>query len=128
MNKKNFGNSAKQTCLNTEETIANVNMSTPSNCHDVRRCCGKVCKELRGLKMHQQNCKVTKDLHRENFEVMQETMSEHSNMDTELGTQYACETPNIKIGIKLPKSDEQWSTANHFSQCFANFWNKFIKF
>ena len=33
-------------------------------------------------------------------------------IDFEFDTQYECEMPNIKRGIKLPKSDEQWSTAN----------------
>ena len=116
MNEESFGNSAQQTRQNAEATIANVNMSTPSNCCNVTCCCGKVCKGLRGLKMHQRNCRAIKDLHGETFEVMKETMSEHSdhNFDLELDAQYECEMPSIKRGIKQPKSDEQWSTANLF--------------
>jgi len=116
MNEGSFGNSAQQTRQNTEATITNVNTSTPSNCHNVTCCCGKVCKGLRGLKMHQRNCRAIKDLHGETFEVMQETMSENSdhNFDFELDAQYECVMPSIKRGIKLPKSDEQWSTANLF--------------
>ena len=47
---------------------------------------------------------------------MQETMSEHSdhNIDFELDAQYESEMPDIKRGVKLSKSDEQWSTANLF--------------
>ena len=66
--------------------------------------------------MHQRNCRAIKDLHGETFDVMQETMSEHSdhNFDFELDAQYKCKMPTIKRGIKLPKSYEQWSTANLF--------------
>ena len=66
-----FGNSAQQTRQNTEATIANVNTSTPSNCHHVTCCCGKVYKGLRGLKMHERNCPAIKGLHGETFEVVQ---------------------------------------------------------
>ena len=47
---------------------------------------------------------------------MQENMLEHSdhNFDFELDAQCESEMPNIKRGIKLPKSDDQWSTANLF--------------
>ena len=64
--------------------------------------------------MHQRNCRAIKDLHGEPFEGMQEAMSEHidHNIDFELDAQYECKVANIKRGIKLPKSDEQWSTAN----------------
>ena len=73
--------------------------------------------------MHQRNCRAVKDLHGETFEVIQETMSEHSdhNFDFELDAQYECEMPNIKRGIKLPKSDEQWSTANYFFSILCRF-------
>ena len=116
MDKESFGDNTQQTCPNTEATIANISTQTPSNCHHVTCCCGKDCKGLRGLKMHQRNCPAIKDLHGETFEVMQENMSEHSdhNIDFELDAQYEREMPNIKRGIKLPKSDEQWSTANLF--------------
>ena len=60
MGEESFGNSAQQTCLNTEATMANINTSTPSNCHHVTCCCGKVCKGLRGLKMHQRNCRAVR--------------------------------------------------------------------
>ena len=116
MTEGNFGNSAQQTRQNTDATIANVNMPTPSNCHHVTCCCVKVCNGLQGMKMHQWNCRAIQDLHDETFEVMQETMLEHSdhNFDFELDAEYECEMPNIKRGNKLPKSDEQWSTAHLF--------------
>ena len=64
--------------------------------------------------MHQWSCRAITDLHGETFEVMQETMSEHSDhtIDFEVDAQYESEMPNSKHGVKLPKSDEQWSTAN----------------
>ena len=114
MNEESFLDSTQNACPNTEAKIANISTQTPSNCHHVTCCCGKVCKGLRGLKMHQRNCRAIKDVHGETFEVMQETMSEHSdhNIDFELDAQYKSEVPNIKRGVQLPKSDEQWSTAN----------------
>ena len=102
MNEGSFGNSAQQTRQNTKATIANVSTSTPSTCHNVTCCCGTVCKGLRGLKMHQRNCRAIKDLHGEIFEVMQETMSEHSdhNFDFEADAQYECKMSSIKEELK----------------------------
>ena len=67
MNEGSFGNSAQETSKNTEAINVNVNTSTPSNCYNVTCCCGKVYKGLRGLKMHQRNCRAIKDLHGETF-------------------------------------------------------------
>ena len=61
MDKESFGDNTQQTCPNTEATIANISTQTPSNCHHVTCCCGKDCKGLRGLKMHQRNCRAIKD-------------------------------------------------------------------
>jgi len=48
--------------------------------------------------MHQRNCQAIKDLQGGTIEVIQETMSEHSdhNFECELGAQYECEMPSIK--------------------------------
>ena len=40
---------------------------SPSNCCNVKCCCGKICKGLHDLKMHQRNCRVIKDLKDEKF-------------------------------------------------------------
>ena len=93
MSEETFGNSAQKTRPNIEITMTNINTSTVSNCHHVTCCCRKVCKRLRGSKMHQRNCQAIKDLQGETFEIMQENMSELSdhNIDFELDAEYESE-------------------------------------
>ena len=87
----------------------------------VKCCCGKVCKGARGLKMHQRSCRVIDDLEDELQQQMSEVLTEHQNEDnvdtvnpeiSPINTQE--NFPDLKKGIKLPKSPLQWSTANDF--------------
>ena len=45
------------------------------NYHSVKCYCGKTCKGLHGLKMHQCNCLVVKDLVDEAFDIIEENLT-----------------------------------------------------
>ena len=69
--------------------------------------------------MHQRHCRITEDIANDQppeFEIL--------NVDTccELEVSIdSLEVPEIKPGIKLPKSNEEWNTANeYFTSIFLN--------
>ena len=115
---------------NERESTLNVNpaMEMPTqmclpvkSCKAVKCCCGKVCKGARGLKMHQRSCRVIDDLEDELQQQMTEALNDDNHEDntdpvnpeiSPLNTQE--NFPDLKRGIKLPKSPLQWSTANDF--------------
>ena len=72
----------------------------------------KLCKGLRGLKMHQRSCRVIIGLTDETFEVLEET----ENIDTgqTVDSVDFDSMPTIKPGIKLLRSDDQWKTTNAY--------------
>ena len=88
-------------------------------------CCGKVCKGLHGLKMHQCSCRVIDDLEQEIQEEMAELLIEYNediiHSDTSpLANQE--DFPLLKKGIKLPRSPSQWTRANKFFKpSFSNY-------
>ena len=91
------------------------------SCKAIKYCCGKVCKGARGLKMHQQSCRVIDDLEDELQQQMTETLNNDNHEDNidpvnpDISTLNILENfPDLKRGIKLPKSPLQWSTANDF--------------
>ena len=45
----------------------NATSENPSNCSHIKCSCGKVCKGIRGLKMHQRSFRVINDLEGEVF-------------------------------------------------------------
>ena len=73
--------------------------------------CGKKCKGLRGLKVHQRSCRAITSLNNDNIVIdntEQDAIENHfvtknSNQD---------EFPSLKGGVKLPKSPEDWNLAN----------------
>ena len=81
--------------------------------------CGKVCKGVRGLKIHQRNCRVIDDLEDELQQQMTEALNKNDNEEDVVDpdvSHFSTEEnfPDLKKGIKLPKSPLQWSTANDF--------------
>ena len=113
-----------------QKTTANVSpvMEIPAqeclpvkSCKAIKCCCGKVCKGPRGLKMHQRSCRIIDDLEDELQQQMTEILSEQENEDNidqvnqENASVNIQETvPDLRKGIKLPKSPLQWSSANDF--------------
>ena len=87
----------------------------------VKCCCGKICKGARGLKMHQRSCKVIDDMQEELKQQMTDALNDQicddnvQSVEDTFSRLNAQETlPDLKRGIKLPKSPLQWSNANDF--------------
>ena len=79
-------------------------------------------KGARGLKMHQRSCQVIHSLNDELCADLEEQIavdntnntSENNNYDND-NNNVNCESfPELKKGIKLPKNDSEWSTANDY--------------
>ena len=95
----------------------------------VKCCCGKICKGARGLKMHQCSCRVIDQLGNELQDQMTDALNEKDNEETTdrlLTDMQSFDSqenfPDLKKGIKLPKSPLQWSTANDFFKLtFSNY-------
>ena len=83
-----------------------------STCVSVKCSCGKICNGQRGLKMHQRSCRVIKDLSGETFE----NQSIDDRLPTTESAPIIDDQINIKVGVKLPRSDDQWKSANEYFQ------------
>lgn len=87
----------------------------------IKCCCGKICKGMRGVKMHQRSCRVILGLNNELCTDLEEQIDDNSAnipTDDQSNTSVAVDneesSPILKNGINLPKSDSEWSTANSF--------------
>ena len=88
----------------------------------IKCCCGKICKGARGLKMHQRSCRVIHGLNDELYNEIEEQINIDSENVPELNQSTSHEespvndndVPNLRKGIKLPKSNSEWSTANEY--------------
>jgi hypothetical protein len=96
-----------------------------ANTNDVKYYCGKSCKGTWGLKMHQRSCLVIHGLNDELLTDLEQQSTENSTTST--STHSTCEEtdvmeniasdqnfPVLKKGVKLPKSDAEWSTADSY--------------
>ena len=79
------------------------------SCKAIKYCCGKVCKGARGLKMHQQSCRVIDDLEDELQQQMTETLNNDNHEDNidpvnpDISTLNILENfPDLKRGINYP--------------------------
>ena len=93
-----------------------------NGCKNVNCSCGKQCKGLKGIKAHQRLCRIIQGLHGNLLYDLDNEIEE-----TEAENVEEVETPtsfnicpeviakaDLKQGIKLPKSNAQWSIANDF--------------
>ena len=83
----------------------------PVKCNsDIKCCCGKVCKGIRGLKMHQRSSRVMEGLAKDVYEEVEDEMIENSiDQDTNdiiesQSSQNFGDPSFLKKGIKLSKS------------------------
>ena len=120
-NGDNFnGNQQSQQQSHSRVLLDSGNRNTslsPTNCHSVKCCCGKMCKGIRGLKMHQRTCRVVKDLTDETFDFVEENLTgsyNNDNYNEDMDSSITNSIPDVKPGVKLPKSDDQWNAANLF--------------
>ena len=121
--KKKLNNTSKP---NEPEKTALQLDSEPVSGYTIVKCvCGKECKGMKRLKMHQRRCRVM-----DNAEVSQPPRFEYLNIDPREADierqqeEITVESLNIfeiNPGIKLPKSNEQWIEANaYFRSIFSH--------
>ncbi|ESO01180.1 hypothetical protein HELRODRAFT_175208 [Helobdella robusta] len=89
----------------------NILLDNPNN--RLTFCCGKPCKDRKGLSMHQRVCKVYKSLKSRKSEV-EPNNSEDNNPTTFQHTSTPTTTPKPFPGIKLSKSSSHWAEAYVF--------------
>ena len=82
-----------------------------SNTSGVKCACGKHCNGLRELKIHQQTCRFITGLSEEIDAMKDERYEARKVHITEF---IPNEDPQLKPGIKLPKSDSEWATFEIF--------------
>ena len=72
-------------------------------------CCGKSCKGIKGLKMHRRRCKILKGLSEDQMTVENSNLGANSPLDNveEIDIS-SLETVEMKPGVNLPKTNEQW--------------------
>ena len=99
----------------------------PPKRNGIKCCYGKVCKGVRGLKMHHRSCRVIlglnnelrADLDEENNNICPDDISNNAQCNSNAGENHE-EFPFLKKGINLPQSDKDWSTANEYFKCALN--------
>ena len=115
LNNKDKNNHAHVTS-NGENTIpmAATCVESPSSITSTMKCsCGKVCNGRRRLKMHQHSCRVIIGLFGETFET---ECNEEYLPANELPPSAIDDQVFTKVGVKLPKSIDQWKAANDYFQ------------
>ena len=83
----------------------------------VKCCCGKVCKNMRGLKLHQRSCRISKD---SDYTELFAEIFEDSNSDEDLNNDILLtDFFDLKPGVRLLTTEDQWELANlYFSVDF----------
>ena len=107
-------------CINTTQER---DSGVKAVCEIIKCSCGKECKGVKGLKMHQRRCRVN-----ENMDFDQPPDFENSNIGScdvandnqevaienqEVAIE-SLQTLKVKPGVKLPRSNDNWSEANNF--------------
>ena len=96
-------------------------------------CCGKHCKGYKGLKIHQRSCKFISGLREdltktlldhivENHERPGYSESDELNNSNQSESINTDDHNNVKNGVKLPKTSDQWTTM--FQSRIANTRNR----
>ena len=126
----NLGNEASNRKPSTEESPSAMRHPVNTS-NNIKCCCGKDCKGIRGLKMHQRSCRVMQGLDDELCEKLQDEIHNSNGNNSGLGedmdgydeemTHISSEIFILKRGIKLPKSAQEWLTAKeYFKAEFSN--------
>ena len=90
----------------------------------VKCSCGKECKGVKGLKMHQRCCRVIEDMdedQRSECEILNDDVCSESTNEQVIEVDKLANV-RIKPGVKLPRSTDEWTAANdYFKTVFGNF-------
>ena len=94
---------------NEEDCISSTRNSSLVKC-----CCRKTCNGLRGLKLHHCSCRVVQCLGDISVDDIHVDSNDNNGVDNTVPTNVTNIMPVIKPGIKLPKTDSEWKTANDY--------------
>ena len=83
-----------------------------SNVDHVECCCGKRCKGVRGLKAHQRSCHFIKGMSSDLILPHVEENANDYDQISDVVEDMLNETPNLKPGVKLRKTDLDWREAD----------------
>ena len=103
--------SSMQETHDTNEAILR-NQGRISNVDDVQCCCGKKCKNFRGLKTHQRSCRFVRGMNNELLFEESEVNNLDDDLSVELDGLISDDTPGLKPGVKFPKNECQWREAD----------------
>ena len=103
-----------------------------ANSQEIACCCGKKCRGMNGLKMHQRSCRILIGLNYNSNAQLQEGILESAKGPDVLSVDsHSVDIPEnlinteeivaLKPGVKLPKSAMDWLLANeHFKAVLSN--------
>ena len=106
-NESNQGNNSVSNNFHTVNLDCNEIVN--KDCH--KYVCGKKCKGLRGLKVHQRSCRPITSLNNDNIvidNIEQDAIENHFVTTNSKQDEFL----SLKEGVKLPKSPEDWRLAN----------------
>jgi len=129
----NNGDQQSQQQSHSQELLDSGNINTSlssSNSYSVKCSCGKICKWLwpNGLNMHQCICRVVKDLTDATFALVEANLTSSYNNDNcneDWDNSITNFIPDVKPGVKLPKSVKMWIC---FHGLTTNFWTTLVKY
>ena len=82
----------------------------------IKCCCGKLCKGMKGLRIHQRSCRIVNNLGEEGS-----TIDESYCETKECPENHLSDHFELNPGIRVPRSDNEWLLANTFFQsAFVN--------
>ena len=105
---------------NARDFVADDEVDLGNEINGIKCSCGKICKGVKGLKMHQRRCRVIEGLSGDQVAVGNSNILTAHWMITRKYLLIRSNI-NIKTGILLPKRDEEWDLANnYFKSIFAD--------
>ena len=83
-----------------------------SNTEYVECCCGKKCKGVQGLKAHQRSCRFVRGMCSDLLLPSEGEIINDYDQTSDFDEGMFDNTPNLKPGIKLPKTELEWKEAD----------------
>ena len=81
---------------------------------ELKCCCGKVYKNMRGLKLYHQSCRISKDF--DDTELYEEIFEDSKSNKVLNNDILLTDFYDIKLGVYLPNTEDQWKLANLYFQ------------
>ena len=78
--------------------------------------CGRICKGLRGLKAHHRSCRTIESINHAPSDALigNTEAANFESTDEDINDLLLENAPTLKQGVKLPRNDADWDTANSY--------------